>query len=168
MADLPATAPRQHHPGLPHAHIIHALPGRLRLRLPRHRPEVLERVRHLLADHPSISHVEVDARTGSVLVLGAVEAELLKHLGAEKGLFNLAPPEALKPLEENMTAVLENADATVRRISGNRVGLLGLVVVMLGGLLVVQIGRGRFDVPAPTLMWYALSIIMMLRAQPAT
>ncbi len=176
MPDLPVPHHQPHHPAavrsphgpIPHAHVAHVTRGRVRLRLARGHPGHLERVRHRLAAEPGVHGVEVDHRTGSVLVWGAITAELLARVGREEGLFDLVPPRALRPLEEDLTAALERTDLGIRRFSGGRFGLMGLVVTSLAVLAAVQAGRGRFDVPAPTLLWYTLSAAMMLRARPAT
>ena len=175
MPELPVPHHQPRHPAVlrpprdaPRAQVAHAIGGRVRLRLARFHPGHLERVRHRLAAEPGIHGVEVDHRTGSVLVWGAVTAELLGEIGRQEGLFDLIPPRVLRPLEDDMTKALEQADLGIRHWSGGRVGLMGLVVGSLAALAVVQTARGRFDVPAPTLLWYMLSAAMMLRSRPAT
>jgi hypothetical protein len=149
-----------------HAHLAHVMPGRLRLRLPgsRGRPERLERVRRRIAAHPEVTAVEVDHRTGSVLVQGGIAVEALSLLGEEEDLFSLVPPAALRPLAEDVMQALENVDQRLSAATGGRLGVVSASVAALLAYAAVQLARGRVEVPATTLVWYAFTAMLLARA----
>jgi len=149
----------------PHAHVVHAIPGRLRLRVPsaRGRPERLESLRRRLAAHQGVRDVRVDARTGSVLVLGQIAWDALHHIGEEDGLFALVPPAAVRQVEDELLQSLERVESGIRGLSGGRFGLLGGTVAALVALALVQLLRGQTGTPATSLLWYAFSAVLTAR-----
>ncbi len=148
------------------AHVVHAMPGRVRLRLPsaRGRPERLEHVRSRLAAQRGVTAVNVDHRTGSVVVEGEVALQALGALGEAEGLFSLVPPQMLKPLAEDMMRGVETVDSRIRFITHGRVGLLSALATVLVAVAAVQLLRGRVGAPAVTLLWYAFATVMMAQA----
>lgn len=150
----------------PAAHVAHAIPGRVRLRVPAARgyPDRLDRMRRKLSAHHGVRAVEVDHRTGSVLVLGDVALHALADAAEADGLFRLIPPQALKPVEDALGLGIEQADARIRGLTGGRVGLFGLTVAFLVAVAAIQAYRGRVGAPAASLLWYAFTTALMVHS----
>src|SRR5688500_4274079 len=76
--------------------VLHALPGRVRVRLPRRRPAGWARLEVRIRQSPGVRSVWVDRRTGNALVhfdpATTTPAELLSALRAEEGRGAEGPP----------------------------------------------------------------------------
>lgn len=117
--------------------IVHAAPGRIRLRIARpHRtPETFARIEGLLGVLPGVKEIETTPGTGSILVRydpAAVDVQSLLRMGAEMGW--APPPSAAGRLAGAWSPTIDKA----RLAKG--VALLG--VAGLGGLVGPTIGVG--------------------------
>jgi len=127
------------------ARIVHALPGRLRLRLPalRSAPEALAALEALLATQPGILSVRSNARTGSLLIV---------HDGDTQRLCASLKDTALQIQEPAPQA--PGSDAALPMPPARH--LLGGALLLAG---VVQLWRGEIAVPATTAFWYAWNLL---------
>jgi hypothetical protein len=140
-------------------HVVHDIPGRLRLRLPRF--VRVEGLREAVATQPGVTDCTWSARTGSILVryrpeaigVGALVESVVRHTGLE------APPESSPGLERpspGVAAVFGEVDRRVRRMTGNRTSLGGLVPLALTLWALSEIVRGRVaPLPWSSALWYA-------------
>ena len=83
-----------------HAHVIHHIPGRVRVKLPKAKGDarLLEEIRHSIAPLHGVKRVNINAATGSVLVHydPDVHEDFHEHLSAHAErteMFALRPPE---------------------------------------------------------------------------
>jgi len=128
------------------ARIVHALPGRLRLRLPalRGAADALTTLEALLAAQPGVVSVKSNARTASLLIVhdgdtGSLCARLEAAASLQIQAAAPAPPSA-RPALPALPA---------RRLLGGALLLAG----------VVQLWRGEIAVPATTAFWYAWNLL---------
>jgi hypothetical protein len=148
----------------PRAHIVHTLPGRLRLKMPemRGKPDFFARVMDVLLAQRGIEAVRVNPLTGSVLILGAADADLktVATQGQAAELFALAD----RPVQ--VQTGLQQARADLQQLSADLVGASRggtdarstmLALLLLGGL--VQVARGELLAPASQLFIAAYQLL---------
>lgn len=145
---------------IPLALIEHASPGRLRLRVAARRGQAgyFEVVRRQLAAEPSVRHVHVDARTGSVLLLlhAPADAAVLLRQAARQGLFAVASVGASG---ERVASDLPAPLRALGRLIEPGTAPSGLLALSLLAGAAVQGWRGQVAAPAVTLTWYALQLL---------
>ena len=155
------------------AHIVHHVPGRVRLRIPRRRDhhEFFADIERRLSQCPNITSVRANATTGSLLV--RYEGELATILGqaAAVGLQELLdfdeslPP--VKAIEDALSERLLRVDAQILETTGGTVGGRSAVLVTLLVAALVQLWRGQAFGPALPLIWYAAQALGFARPQVA-
>jgi hypothetical protein len=140
-------------------HVVHDIPGRLRLRLPRFAR--VEGLREAVATQPGVTDCTWSVRTGSILVryrpeaigAGALVESVVRHTGLE------APSETPTGLDRpspGVAAVFGEVDRRVRRMTGNRTSLGGLVPLALTLWALSEVVRGRVaPLPWSSALWYA-------------
>jgi hypothetical protein len=140
-------------------HVVHDIPGRLRLRLPR--TAHVEGLREAVAAEPGVTDCTWSPRTGSMLLryrpeaatVAALVESVARHTGLEVSSQPATGPERSEPA---VTAVFGELDRRVRRATGDRAGLGGLIPMALALWAVAEIVRGR---AAPLVwssaLWYA-------------
>jgi hypothetical protein len=167
----PASAPAGAHgrPGRRRkakAHLVHAIPGRTRLRILGRRgdhaffAELTER----LSASRGVRSVRADPLTGSVLVHHDAHVPALLMEAAANGLGDLVElaltcPPVAKRLREEVTTI----DQAIRRATGGELDLGTLAAV---GLLVMagfQLIRGRRPASAASLAWYGAELLARWR-----
>ncbi|HSR24575.1 MAG TPA: hypothetical protein VLW53_13555 [Candidatus Eisenbacteria bacterium] len=158
------------------ARVEHDGAGRVRARVRRQdrSPERMARVRRHLEAHDAVRSVEVNARTGSVLVRGH-EAERTDRLQAALGecleLVEEAGPERLPEAGvEAVVILLGRFDGWIVRSTGSRVSLrwlvpAGFVAVALRQL--VRTGPTVGDLPWFVLLYYGVDSFLKLYPQHA-
>jgi hypothetical protein len=155
---------------LPEARVGHFSAGRLRVKIPekRHDAAFFHAVAERLAGWDSVDRIEVNPLTASVLLHFADPHALFFENAAKNDLFDLAIDESGTPppparLNEQAARGFANADATVRRWTGDTADLRSAVFLMLlvGGM--TQLFRGAIAAPAATLLWYAGDMIGLWR-----
>jgi hypothetical protein len=141
-------------------HIVHELPGRLRLRVANRRGNVeffaglLERLQSCLA----VTDATANVATGSVLIQYDGEREqVLNALTAERYVVVGAPPQVL-PLRQRALVGAFQLDQAVRQRTEGELDFGSLLGGFFIFLSLVQVARGRFSAPAVTLLWYALTM----------
>ena len=165
-----------------HVSIVHASPGRLRLKLPRDemQGEALNRAEHALQSAAGIEDVRPNPLASSVLVrynpgsadLGSV-MDALEQAGVNVVVENLQDVvqstggETPGTLGDAIGSIFSNADARVSRLMHGRADLRTLLPVGLGALAVREVFSGR-AVAAPwyVLAWYAFDSFTRLRQAP--
>jgi hypothetical protein len=140
-------------PEPPVAHVVHRLPGRLRLRVAAKRGDAawFDDAATTLAMMAGVEHVSTSPGRGSLLLRHARPAEDLLKSAAERGLFAVPAAEAAG----------EGAGTTTERLRAAASGMSGR-----GGLAVVlalaalrEVLRGNIMPPAITLLAYAATVL---------
>ncbi|MDD3652486.1 hypothetical protein [Immundisolibacter sp.] len=138
--------------------IEHASPGRLRLRVASRRGQAdyFETVRSHLAAEPAVRAVQVDPRTGSVLLLlhAPTDTAALLRRAAQHGLFTVVAPPSAQDSPE-LPAPLR----ALGRLAEPGTAGGGLLALTLLAGAAVQGWRGQVAAPAITLTWYALQLL---------
>jgi hypothetical protein len=146
------------------AHVVHAMPGRVRVRLPEHRgdTDLFARIEQQLAESELFDSVEANVLTGSLLLefTGPLE-ELLEKLAGEL-------PVEFELMPEAPTPALPPADILdpLRLVSGRNMNPMMVAGTLFGAIGVVQAVRGRFLMPALTAFWYATNAFRLAREAP--
>jgi hypothetical protein len=140
-------------------HVVHDIPGRLRLRLPRFAR--VEGLREAVATHPGVTECTWSPRTGSILLryspetataAGLVES-VVRHTGLEGPAETPEGPDRTRP---GVTALFGELDRRVRRVTRDRTGLGGLIPLALTLWAVSEVVRGRVaPLPWSSALWYA-------------
>lgn len=123
---------------MPAAELVHALPGRLRFRVPEMRGDAdwFREVGAGLESYPGIRSVQATPLTASILVTGRdLAVRQVSALAESRGWFRLAPPGARPTFDLTKPVAL---------------GLLALAFL--------QVVRGQTLAPAASLAWYASQV----------
>lgn len=146
----------------PLARVVHALPGRKRLKIEEKRGDeaYFNTVEKALSDSPGIVRVETNCRTGSVLVYHRRdEPSALQH-AEEQGLYQLATqnpdrPVAAASVAANATATRKAPRPKSKTVRTNGVNFRPLIFMGWVGLGIAQAIEGNIAVPAIAAFWYA-------------
>jgi Heavy metal associated domain 2 len=173
--------------GRARARVTSSTPGRVRLRLrrPERHQDMMRSIRHNLRQRMDGADVEVNPRTGSVLVhydqracshadvlsalrdVGLVIEDVAQGLGEE--VPSLQGP-GRTTTSEGIIEALTDLDRQLSAMTGRSVDLKLAIPLLLGGLGVVQLARSGFglgDVPAYVLLWYAFDSFWKFHREPA-
>ena len=149
----------------PLARVVHALPGRKRLRIDEKRGDeaYFTSVEKALSGSPGVDAVETNCWTGSVLVYHQPsESSALQH-AEEQGMFKLAN-QTSEPRSTAFAAPSVAANATATRKASrpnpkaartNGANLRPLIIMGWVGLGIAQAIEGNIAVPAIAAFWYA-------------
>lgn len=157
----------------PRAHLEHRGAHRVRARVaPAERsPERMERLRTQLSADPAVQSVEVNHRTGSVLVHGERTAELEGAIGRTLELVEESGPENLPEAGvEAVVLLVRDVDRRLRRATSSRLSLSWLVPATFVGLGVRQAMREGLtigSVPWYVLIYYGIDAFLKLYPQHA-
>lgn len=136
---------------MPEAVIGHALPGRIRLKVPGMQGDSVyfEIAGEILQKAPGVRTVETNHRTASILVTGsAASLPRLRKIGADHDLFHLSDgPGAGSRIPGRRSEISARSAARER------------IAVILLALAFVQTLRGQIMIPALALIWNALELI---------
>jgi hypothetical protein len=146
----------------PLARVVHALPGRKRLRIDEKRGDeaYFATVEQALNDEPGVVAVETNCRTGSVVVHHRTdEPSALQH-AEEQGLFRVSPEAG--PSAFAAPSVAASAPPTgkasrpkPKAARTNGAKLRPLIIMGWVGLGIAQAIEGNIAVPAIAAFWYA-------------
>lgn len=153
------------------AHIVHHIPGRLRLRVPHRRDDTdfFEEVLRRFLTCDSVTKVDVNPSTAGILLHYDAALPVLLLEAAEAGLTELADIELglqpLVPISEHLTTRLGDVDRQISQFTQGTVNGTTVVILFLllaGGL---QVLRGRVLGSAVPLLWYAWQAVRGLPTQ---
>jgi hypothetical protein len=141
--------------------VVHDIPGRLRLRLPR--VASIEGLQDAVAAEPGVTRCSWSARTHSMLVLyepeSATPAALVDAVARRTGLGRSAALQTIDRGGEQTGAVREvftELDRRVRVVTGGRATLGSLMPAALAIWAIAEILRGRTAPLAwSSALWYA-------------
>lgn len=155
------------------ARVEHQSPGRVRARIPRHdrSPEHTARVRKHLESHPEVHAVEVNQRTGSVLVRGDRTDGLRAALDECLEVVEEAGPENLPEAGvESVVVLLRGVDTRIMRSTHGRFSLRWLVPASFVAVALRQLVRGGLtvgEIPWFVLLYYGIDSFLKLYPQHA-
>jgi hypothetical protein len=141
---------------LPLANIVHSLPGRTRLRIPKRRGDraLFASIVERLSVEPGVARIEVEPLTGSILAYHGASLTALGAAAEDAGLFRLATESgAAAPQRKNLSRHSEARSRPRLQAEPRLVLASGLLAIALW-----QVMRGHFLPPALTLAWYAARI----------
>jgi hypothetical protein len=146
----------------PIAHVIHQIPGRVRLKLPNNRGDqaVFERLVEGLEGHAGVNEVTADSRTGSLLIHHAAPLADILSFAEQTDLFTLG--DQLKWRDNLATRTrthLRVLDERIARLSEGRLDLRSLLILIFLGLTLTQVLRGQILPPAGPLLWYTTRLL---------
>jgi hypothetical protein len=140
---------------LPQARIEHALPGRLRLRIPSRRGDrrYFEAVGGQIATLTGVRSLRANPITGGLLIEHATGTDAIASFAREHGLFNLSSAPADPP----------RAEAPRARSAAAFPNPLALVAAGLAAAGVYQVARGRVLGSASEQLWNSYSAYATLK-----
>jgi cation transport ATPase len=149
----------------PLARVVHALPGRKRLKIEEKRGDeaYFDAVEKALSDSPGVLRVETNYRTGSVVVHHRPDEPSALQRAEEQGQFQLAtkaseaPPGAFSApsVAANATATRKTSRPKPNAARADRANLRPLIIMGWMGLGIAQAMEGNIAIPAMAAFWYA-------------
>ena len=146
----------------PQARVEHVTPGRVRLRVAEQRGQsaYFETVRSRLGQEPAVRGVQVNARTGSVLLdlQQPVDWPGLFARASQLGLFAVVMPPVGGTAPPRSRPDLGPLGRLGRLAEPGSSGGTALAMALLVGAA-IQGWRGQVAAPAVSLAWYALQLL---------
>jgi hypothetical protein len=132
---------------MPVALVEHKLPGRLRLRIPARRGDVLffERVIGALSKHPDVEELAANPLTGGLLILHAGSVQALTAEAARQGFFEIGTgePRAAQPKTAQSKTAQGGKSRPTPAIAAGGSGPLDAIATALSGLALFQATQGQ-------------------------
>ena len=144
------------------AHIVHSLPGRTRLKVPGQRgePRYFTRLSECLSQCAGVVRLQVNPRTGSLLLEHTVPLAQIAAFAQAHQLFTLAPPESLQQeIESSTQAGLRWLNRQLAQASEGSLNVRVVLILGLAGLIFIQVARGQILMPATNLLWFLAQIL---------
>ncbi len=154
---------------MPHAHIRHRMPGRVRLHIPskKHDPEYFARVGQKLTELEGVQAVKTDSRTGTLLITHEGELDVIGRFAERHGLFSLITTTAAAVmLADKLTNQVGDLDQGLVQFTRGQMNLKSAMVVFLAAGAAFQVLRKQVLPPAFTLAWAALALVWPGRGGP--
>lgn len=159
-------APRPAAEAVARAAVVHALPGRVRLRFAMRRGDAawFEVLADRLRAYPEVTAVTISPASAGVLVHHLGSLAQLTAEAERNGLFlverlEVEPPDTVGELRGKVAAFGRWMDMTTG--DGGVVPAVVFVMLVVGG--VAQLARGNVLAPAVTLFWYAATLALAAR-----
>jgi hypothetical protein len=144
---------------LPQAHIVHAMPERMRVKVESRRGDeaYFTKIKQGFSRLPGIVTVETNPLTASVLLRHSGDVNAVASSAEENGLFRLTSTavETL-PVEYQGTENLRRIDQHLRALTGEAINLTSMFFLALAAVGISQAIQGNVAVPAVTALWGAL------------
>ena len=149
--------------GLPGAYICHHSAQRLRIRITSRKGNTayFEKLQSTLAGLRSFDELEVNALTGSVLIVDQqVDIAEIAAYAKERQLFDLTNNnDTRSPTTTQLVSHLENLNINIRRMTAGEMDLAGILLLFLLISGLTELLRGRIQMPPwYTAFWYAFGI----------
>lgn len=145
---------------LPHARILHRMPGRVRLRIASRRrdTEFFQQLKTALEAHEAIELVTVNPVTGTVLILGPGADADIAALAEERNLFRIPPSEPSQDAAQIALQAASRLDERLRAATHGRINAPALIFLGFAAAGAYQILKREILPPAATLLWYAFEV----------
>lgn len=152
----------------PRAYVVHRTRHRVRLRVPDKRADTawFSEAAARLEEMDWVSRIETGPVSAS-LVLHCDIADNLDERLSTTGVFEFqAQAPAVPPATEQLKAGVSDLDRALRESGAGDTNLRSLLFLLMLILAGVQMARGQVMVPAISLLWYAMELVLGARAQP--
>lgn len=155
----------------PFAYVKHQLPGRVRLKIPQKKGDAdyFARIAKSFAKFPGIAQLQFNPTSGTVLIRhDAAKAQFsnISEFAQTNGLFSIAEPLPEKPFSiphqpiARLTSTrLNRFDQSLIELSEGLIDSRSLFFLILTGMAVHQIARGKIMTPATSLIWGAIELL---------
>jgi hypothetical protein len=151
---------------LPKAYIHHELPHRYRIHIPTHKgkDDFFMDLRSKLAQCGEIDGVEINPKTGSVVIHHQGSNEKIAQFAKNNQLFSLEPQEKISIKIETipLKRILKHFERLNQKIIKHSQGQIDINMLVFGGLIglaITQTANGKFLPPAWTLASQAISVL---------
>jgi len=149
--------------GLPGAYVCHYAAHRLRIRITSRKGNVgyFEKLAGALAGLQQFERLEVNALTGSVLIVDRrLDVGEIAAFAKERQLFDLTgESDARSPVTAQLVSHLENLNVNIRRLTTGEMDLAGILLLFLLITGLTELLRGKIQMPPwYTAFWYAFGI----------
>jgi len=149
--------------GLPGAYICHHSAQRLRIRITSRKGNTayFEKLQNTLAGLRSFDELEVNALTGSVLIVDErVDIAEIAAFAKERQLFDLTDHnDSRSPTTTLLVSHLDNLNTNIRQLTAGEMDLAGILLLFLLISGLTQLLRGNIQMPPwYTAFWYAFGI----------
>ncbi len=144
------------------AHIVHSLPGRTRLKVPDRRgePRYFTRLSECLSHCAGVARLQVNPRTGSLLLEHTVPLAQIAAFAQTHQLFTLAPPDSLQQeITQSTQAGLRWLNRQFAQASEGLLNVRVVLILGLAGLIFIQVARGQILMPATNLLWFLVQLL---------
>ncbi|HEY8034779.1 MAG TPA: hypothetical protein VIF37_04240 [Methylobacter sp.] len=154
----------------PSAYIKHQLPGRVRLKIPQKKGnfDYFDRIAKLFANFPGITQLQFNPSSASVLIChDGPESQFgnISEFAQANGLFRITeqPEETFsiphQPIATLTSTGLNRFDESLMELSEGLIDARSLFLLILTGLAIQQIARGKIMTPAASLLWGAIELL---------
>ena len=149
--------------GVPGAYVCHHSGQRLRIKITSRKGDTayFEKLQPTLAGLRSFTEVEVNALTGSVLIVDKqIDVEEITAFAKDRQLFDLTDQNGTRsPMTTQLVSHLENLNINIRRLTTGEMDLAGILLLFLLIAGMTEILRGKIQMPPwYTAFWYAFGI----------
>jgi hypothetical protein len=152
---------------LPAAYVVHRTRHRVRLRVvgQRRNPGWFAEAASVLGQLDWIDRVETNVHSCS-LTLHCIDADCMDENLAQSGVFKFqAQAPQVASAVDQIQIGLSRIDRTLQSKSSANTNLRSLLFLLILVLAGVQMVRGQVMVPAISLLWYAIDLVMNARGQ---
>lgn len=144
------------------AHVVHHLPGRVRLRVsgPRRNRAFYDEIKRRLRRVDGVSDVETNAASGSILVRhrGDIASLAMAVLGSDLDELVEIALEA-PPVAQRLSSELAGIDRAILNFTHGEMDLGTVASLGLLTMAAVQLATGQQPVVAVSLGWYAAELL---------
>jgi hypothetical protein len=153
---------------IPHAHVSHGMPCRLRIKVPSKKGDLsyFAEVQEQLSACPGVQDVTVSPYTGGAVILYDCDERTVAEYAREKGLFTLGHPARLKKktLFDHVADTFGTYNKSLKKLTDGQVDVPSLVFLSLVISGIYQIARGNLSSPAwYTAFYYAVGVFSRAR-----
>lgn len=155
----------------PVGYLVHAGPGRLRIKLPECRDDrtYFAGAVEVFQKLPGVTSVQVSPLTGGLLLHHTGSAAALVQAATDSGLFRIDSLEPNRPpIGREVMTRLGSLNEALSAVFGRPVDIWSVAFIAFSGLALLQLARGRVMAPAITMVWYAVSAALYAQIAAAT
>ncbi len=149
---------------LPLAYISHRTRGRLRIRIPSKKGdrEFFGGLKERFSGFEGIKAVEVNALTGSLLVIHDLDSERIAGYAMAGNLFSLQGLNASpRRLQQRVSETFKGMNTQLVALTGGEIDIGGLAFLLLLGAGIYQMSVGNLTaLPWYAAFWYAFNIFL--------
>ncbi|MGH8502153.1 MAG: HMA2 domain-containing protein [Gammaproteobacteria bacterium] len=155
---------------LPTARVCHAIPGRIRIRVPDRRQDhaYFLKAQEELSAFDGIDSVGVNPVTASLLIHHQTSEQAIAQFAQSQGLFRIAEPDDTDAEQESISqrahGTLRALDQRLRRLTSGGTDFWGIVFLIMTALGINEFVKGNVAAPATSLIWYGMGALMLAQS----